>query len=478
MFFPKKNPNAKLAGGLPRRDTALPDQTIDYQNRIDELPLVTAPPTSPEFAQQLKAFFRQAVETCGLAARSATEQYRNIVAALGLKFRRPPIFDKGPQTATERKRRSRQRQKDWDWLPFPIIPHAGYLVIEASPEEEIALFDIHRAHIVIGYELQRTMDAHHRDYPRQKSPANQPEQHGTEFETELSRIKILVLKYSDKILYIAPAYETPPTLESTVRGEGLSSLNVGLFLIDAPKGKGKLRTGWGQKKGYNKNTSSFQPALDDISDFYADEFATEDDHEGEDASSSNPEGFGNRARTEDELNEQIKNSEFGVLVEESGRNSEGKSETEIGVLKCRICGEVLDGDDDDDTLLFKHLEERHFDEYQRIGWEMEKQFEEARTKTKKRELRQLEKQKHCLEDHDGMFARQLKAHGPGAYECGSCGAALCKGTHVGQVEEVLTERAAYRDTLSFQERLDANKRKAPSIKCKFCGGVILPADYE
>jgi len=109
---------------------------------------------------------------------------------------------------------------------------------------------------------------------------------------------------------------------------------------------------------------------------------------------------------------------------------------------------------------------------------MEEQFEKARKAEKKHELRLLEKQKHCREDHDGMFARQLKANGPGAYYCKSCDAPLCQGTHVGQVEEVIAERNAYRATLSTKERLDASKRKAPSIKCKYCLQVILPADYE
>jgi hypothetical protein len=405
-------------------------------------------------------------------------KYVQSIIDLFPKRRGRPSKIGGPQTAAERKRRQRQRETDWDWLPFPILAHAGYLVIEASPEDEIALFDIRRAHIVLGYELQRTMDAHHRDYPDQKLPADQPEQHGTEFEIELSRIKVLVLEYPDKVLYIAPAYEAPPTISDTLAGVGLSSLNRGLFLAQAPKGKGEPISGWRQQ-GYRTKTA--EPAASSVDgDFsdYADEFATEDDHEGEDSGSVNPEGFGNRPRTEDELDEQIKNSEFDAISEKYGQDNEGKPEAETGVLKCRICGEVLEGNDDDGTLLFKHLEERHPDEYRRIGRLLEEQFEKKRVAEKKHELRQLEKQKRCLEDHDGMFARQLKAHGPGFYECGTCGGPLCKGTHVRQVEEVLAERNAYRAKLSYQEQLDASKRKPKPIYCKYCREPIFKTDFR
>lgn len=465
--LPKKNPNATLAGGLPRRDTALPDQTIDYQERMEELPLITAPPESPEFVKQLKAIFQQMVNTCGLAARSAREQYRNIVAALDLKFGRGRLPTFEARTPRERKQHERERKNAFDWLSFfPIIAHAPYLIIEASPEDKVPSFDLQHARTIIGYELQRMMDAHCRTYPDQKHFIEQSEP-GLRYETEKNGTAILVLEYpDDRVCHIAPMYTTPPTSESVLAGRGFGSLNRGLFLAEAPKGKGKVVSGWRQT-GYRTNTAEREASgVDEDFSGYTDEFATEDDHEGEDSGSVNPEGFGNRPRTEDELDEQIKNSEFEA-INEKYRDNEGKPEAETGVLKCRICGEVLEGDDDDDTLLFKHLEERHLDEYQRICRKMEEQFDKAREVKKKHERRQLEKQKHCLNDHDGMFARQLEAHGPGAYFC-KCDVPLCKGTHVKQVEEVLAERAAYRSTLSSQEQLDASKRKQAPIYCKYC----------
>jgi hypothetical protein len=112
----RKNPSTTLAGsGLPRNSTALPErdangQIIDYEERAADLPLVTAPPTSPEFRKQLKAIFQQLVERCGVSKRSADEQYKNIVAALGLKRGRLPKNDKA-QTTAERVREHRARKK-------------------------------------------------------------------------------------------------------------------------------------------------------------------------------------------------------------------------------------------------------------------------------------------------------------------------------------------------------------------------------
>ena len=436
----RRNPSTTLAGsGLARTTTALPERDM-------------------------------AGEIIGSADREGgwIEDEKGNRTKLPKRRGRPRT---GAQTDAERKRKQRQREKDWDWLPFSIISHAGYLIIEASPEDEMPLFDIHRAHIVMGYELQRMMDAHHKDYPGRKAPAGQP-YHGTEFETELGEVKVLVLQYPDKTLYIAPAYETPPTTDDVLAGGGLGSLNRGIFLTDAPKGKGKPITGWGHKKGYNKNTSESEPELGDVS---ADEFTNEDDDDNgpadnpgrwaDDQPETKPTEIRPYVFVQEELDEAVE------------KNDQDNDENESAdALKCRICQEVLEGDDNDSTLLFKHLEERHLDEYRRICQMMAYHFEKELEAEKKREQRRLEKQNRCREDHEGMFARQLKTRGPGAYFC-ECGVPLCQGTHVKQVEEVLTERAAYRDTLSSQQRLDASKRKPAPIYCKYCRLSILVTDY-
>jgi hypothetical protein len=471
----KKNPNTTLAGsGLPRTDTALPErdangQIIDYQERIDELPLVTAPPTSPEFTKQLKAFFKQAVKTCGLSARSASEQYRNIVSALGLKLRGRPPKPEGAQTSAERQHRHRQHKIDWGWLPFPILPHAGYMVIDTSPEDEMPSFDIHRARIVVGCELQRMLEDHRRAYPDPKSS----EDRGLRFETELNGVTVLRLDYpDDRISYIAPMYETPPTSESVLAGRGLGSLNRGLFMKQAPKGKGKVVSGWRQT-GYDTNTAEREaPSVDEDFSNYANEFANEDDDNG---AADNPGKWADQP--EDKAEEvrpyEFRRRELDETVEEyrQDQDRDNDEDTDTDVLKCRICQEVLEGNSDDDALLFKHLEERHPDEYRRICRIMAEQFDKARAAEKKHERRLLEKQKHCLNDHDGMLA----AHGPDAF-C-ECGFPLCRGTHVKQAEEKIAERNAYRSTLSSQERLDASKRKEPTIYCKYCHKTLDSTDY-
>src|SRR5207302_9948974 len=154
-----------------------------------------------------------------------------------------PAKPEGAQTPAERKRRQRQRKEDWVWLPFPIIPHSPYLIIEASPEDEVPSFDLQHARTIIGYELQRMMDAHCKTYPDQKHFMEQSRP--LRYETEKNKTAVLVLEYpDDRICYIAPMYTTPPTSESVLAGRGFGSLNRGLFLAEAPKGKGKVVSGW------------------------------------------------------------------------------------------------------------------------------------------------------------------------------------------------------------------------------------------
>lgn len=479
--YQRPAPPKRVETRLPERDSK--GQIIDYQERMDELPLVTVPPTSPEFAKQLKAIFQQAVKTCGLLPQSAAEQFRKIVYALHLKVRgRWPTFE--AQTPAIRKRLERQRKEDYSWLSFPILSHAPYLIIEASPEDEVPSFDLQHARTIIGYELQRMMDAHCKTYPDQKPFAEQSEP-GLRYETEKNRTAVLVLEYpDDRVCYIAPMYTTPPTSESVLAGRGFGSLNRGLFLGEAPKGKGKVVSGWRQT-GYRTNTAERDqmPGVDKDFSNYTDEFTNEDDDTSPSENPGGPELKVEEVKDHPYVFRQ-KGEEFAEALGEKEKNDAhaGANEEPDDVLKCRICQEVLEGDEGDDTLLFKHLEERHPDEYRRICRKLEEQFDKARETEKKRERQQLEKQKYCREDHDGMFTRQLAAHDPtyfykDAPQCGTCKAPLCRGTHVRQVGEVFAERNAYRKTLSAQERLDASKRKDPPIKCKYCGETIDAVDY-
>ncbi len=474
----RKNPNATLAGGLPRTQTAheldVADEVIGSPQReagriIDaegspaSLPPSTEPVT-PDFIERLKDYFKMCVEKCQWRSEQAADALAGLLSLLGVKRRGRRPKPEGAQTAAERKRKQRQREKDWDWLPFPIISHAGYLVIEASPEDEMPVFDNRRAHVVIGFELQPIMDAHHKDYPHHREFT--PGQLDPEFWTDLGEVKTVVLRYPDKIIYIAAATEKPPAIDDVLQGKGLSSLNRGMFLAKAPHGKGKLVTGWGHKKGFN-NTSESE--LDDVGDFYADEFTSDDADQG---AADNPGRFDDEPEPEQELDEVVEKDDEDNDKDESNPD-EFKDE-----LKCKICKEVLDGEDDDSTLFMKHLKERHPDEYRRILVTMDKEWHKQQEAEKKRLRRQLEKQTRCTNDHDGMFARRLKATGADAYFCGGCGAPLCRSTHTGQVVEVFAERAAERAKLSYLEHRDAGKRKPAPIYCKYCHEPIYVTDYE
>ncbi len=396
----------------------------------------------------------------------------------------------GPQTAAQRQQKHRQREKDWAWLPFPIIAHAGYLVIES--DNPLSAFDTRRAQVMIGFELQQMMDAHHKDYPGPDLKNYGPENAGrqTEFFTDMGEVEnVVVLKYPDKVVYIVPAVEEPHSTADVLS----AALNRGMFMPDAPSGKGKLVTGWGHEKGYDKNKSAFEPGLDDAGDFYADEFANEND-DNDDSPSSQPGefadpderelDFGNRARRklfENPNNPELHDpKELDEAVEKYEQDNQQEDESTNEEPKCRICKEVLEGDDgeSDDTLLMKHLKDRHHDDYQRICAMLEESWRKERTKKQNRLRRILQKQKHCREDHDALFARQLEKTGPDAYFCGKCDVLLCKGTHIKQVEEVLTEREAQRARLSNDERKDASKRKPAPIYCKYCHKAIWTIEYD
>jgi hypothetical protein len=479
----RKNLNAQLAGGsLSRTSTALPELDVagevigsperepgrivdEKGNKYMEDGQLAEPITS-EFVERLKEYFQMCVEKCRWRSEQAADALAGLLSLLGVKRRGRRPKPEGAQTAAERKRKQRQREKDWDWLPFPIIAHAGYLVIEASPEDGMPVFDNRRAHVVIGFELQPIMDAHHKDYPHHREFT--PGQLDPEFWTDLGEVKTVVLRYPDKIIYIAAATDKPPAIDDVLRGKGFSSLNRGMFLTKAPHGKGKLVTGWGHKKGYNDNTSEFQPELDDVGDFYADEFASDDDDQG---AADNPGRFDDAPEPEQELDEVVEKDD-----EDSDKDESNPDET-TDELKCKICKEVLEGEDDDDTLLMKHLKERHPNEYRRILVTMDKDWHKQQEAEKKRLRRQLEKQTRCTNDHDGMFARRLKATGADAYFCGGCGAPLCRSTHIGQVVEVFAERAAERAKLSYLDQRAASKRKPAPIYCKYCHEPIYVTDY-
>jgi hypothetical protein len=399
-----------------------------------------------------------------------------------------PKKREGPQTAAQRKQKQRQREKDWAWLPFPIIAHAGYLVIES--DNPLSAFDTRRAQVVIGFELQQMMDAHHKDYPGPDLKTYGPETAGrqTEFYTDMGEVEnVVVLKYPDKVVYILPAVEEPPSTADVLA----AALNRGMFLTDAPSGKGKLVTGWGHKKGYDKNKSAFEPGLDDAGDFYADEFANEND-DNDDSPSAQPGEFadpdkreldfgnpGRRKLFEDPSNPKLRDPNELDEAAEKYHQDNPEDESAAREPKCRICKEVLEEDDEDsdDTLLMKHLKGRHPDEYQRICAMLEESWHKEQRTKQNRLRRTLEKQKHCRDDHDGMFTRALQKFGPGAYFC-DCGAPLCKGTHVKQIAEELTERDAQRARLSNEERKDTSKRKPAPIYCKYCRKAIWTIEYD
>jgi hypothetical protein len=345
------------------------------------------------------------------------ERFIASVIDLFPKRRGRPVKPEGAQTAAERQSKHRQREKDWGWLRFPIIPHAGYLVMEASLTDPAPAFDArHGTHIMIGFELQQMMDAHHREYPGQKY---KPDEWRPGMETEYHTIlgeadDVLALEYPDKVVYIVPALEKPSGTADVLA----ATLNRGMFLTDAPSGKGKLVTGWGQKKGYDKNRSAFEPGLDDVGDFYADEFANEND-DNDDSPSAQPGefadpdkrelDFGNPDRRklfEDPTNPKLRDpNELDEAVEKYEQDNR-EDESADGEPKCRICKEVLEGDDEesDDTLLMKHLKDRHLDEYQRICAMWEESWRKERTKKQNRLRRLLEKQKYC---RAGLYASHI-----------------------------------------------------------------------
>jgi hypothetical protein len=490
--------------------------TIDEQGNFAPLPPDKIPPTPKKviqgFIERLKNWRLNDLQQWMMGmARGAlrrpdqkaqiswVNKYVQSIIDLFPKSRRGrPKKSEGPQTAAQRKQKQRQREKDWAWLPFPIIAHAGYLVIES--DNPLSAFDTRRAQVVIGFELQQMMDAHHKDYPGPDLKNYGPETAGrqTEFFTDMGEVEnVVVLEYPDKVVYIVPAVEEPASTADVLA----AALNRGMFLTDAPSGKGKLVTGWGHKKGY-ENKSAFEPELDDAGDtagagdFYADEFANENDN-NDDSPSAQPGEFADpdkreldfgdpsrRKLFENPNNPKLRDpNELDEAVEKYDQDNpdeenEDEGESAARELKCRICKKVLEGDDDDDTLLMKHLKDQHPDEYQRICTMWEESWRKEQ-KTKQTRLRRiLEKQKHCREDHDGMFERQLKAHGPDAYFCKRCDGPLCKGTHVRQIEEELTEREAQRARLSNVERKDTSKRKPAPIYCKYCRKAIWTIEYD
>ena len=249
--------------------------------------------------------------------------------------------------------------------------------------------------------------------------------------------------------------EESATVADTLSGKDLSSLNRGMFLIDAPHGLGRLISGWGHHKGYNKNVSEQESELEDLDGYY-------------------------------NYEEQSKNMGFEEFVEEYGATNEQSGR------KCKLCGQIFPAPEADedllgsnllsrrahyDAFLFQHLKEHHPDEYQSFHSALLKEYERIRKREDQRLRRRIEKQAQCTNNHAEMFERQLKKTGPDAYYC-ECGAPLCIDTHVQQIEETLARRNAEYARMPYKDKADAKKERPKPIYCKHCRRPIYTTEYE
>lgn len=441
----RKNPNATLAGGLARTQTAheldvagevigSPERDagriVDADNNPAALPPSSESPTA-EFVERLKNW---ASRMASLMPAKVSE----ILDLLGVKHAGRPPKPEGAQTTAERKRKQRGFEKDFDWVPFPVLAQKQYLVIETSSEDELPLFDTTRAAVISGSELRAEMAAHHTTYPQPKpSRSDVPPVHYTEGLIRfVDDTPALVLEYpdTDRVRYFIPDIRIPVTIDDVHRGMGSWSLNRGKYLTDAPHGVGELITGWGHKKGFSvaSGTKSWEePEFEDVVDgYHHDEWQYDDD----------------------------------------------ESEQQDEQPKCNLCQTVIE---DGYEQVIKHLEEHHPAEYQQVQRAAAERLGKQRKAEKQRERRLAARQKRCREDHDAMFKRLLeKDRRPSWYLCGTCGAPLCLGQHTKMVEEELTRRTAQLTNLSYLDHHDAIKKRPKPIYCEFCHKAIYVVDYE
>lgn len=421
-----------------------------------------------DLQQSLMGLARAAIRRPDQKAHiSWVNRYVQSIIDIFPKRGRPPL-PQGARTSAQRVRGFRQRKKEqeqrekaWAGMPFPApyqFPQSPYFVIETAPDEPLLLFDQNRARIVLGYELQQTLDAHHNDYPGQKAPTDQPWlmhqfPYRTEYWTDLVDVKTVVIQYPDKILYITPMLLEGSSIADTLAGKASSSLNRGLFLTGAPHGLGRLISGWGHKKGYNKRISEWQPELEEVDGYF-------------------------------NYEEQSAKMGFADFIEKFGATNESSER------KCKLCGQIFPAPEDDllgssllsrsalyDAVLFQHLEEHHPDEFKSFHSALLTEYEKIRKREDQRLRRQMEKQARCTNNHAEMFERQLKRSGPDAYYC-ECGSPLCIDTHIQQIKETLEKRTAKYAGMSYQDRADAMKTYPKPIRCEYCSNYIYTTEYE
>jgi hypothetical protein len=476
---PRKNPNATLAGGLPRRDTALPErdaagQIIDYEERINELPSITAPVMTPEFGEQLRAYFQQAVKTCGLSARSAAEQYRNIVAALRLKLRgRFPTFE--PQRPAERQKHQRERKKKYAWLPFELLSDDDYLVMERPRDFDAPLFDFRpdRFQILTGMQLRTELEAHSKayGYPQIPEGVGAGSIIGAQFDTQFAdEIPTVVLVYPDHIRYFIPDIRNDYSEADVLAGKGGWSLNQGILLKQAPHGLGKLISGWREHGLSDKSGFGFE----DMVNACREDFANFNDGQRETGEPEDAKPYESEQGFADVVDRQHSEE---TEPDDLSSTIWAKAQREIEALQptCKLCHKVLEYDP---RLAIAHLETEHPEEYGQLRREISKWIRTQRKEDEQRKQRLAEKQKHCRENHERMLVGQLEQHQQGPFYCGKCGTELCRHQHMKMIEEELQRREAYIISLPYQEHKDARKAREKTISCPICHKYIYVTQYE